>query len=235
MKGRMKIGIIGTGHIGATLARHFTRLGHDVVVANSRGPETLADLAKETGAKPVPVSEAPLGRDLVVVTIPESQIPKLPAGLFKTAAANQIIIDTGNYYPRHRDGRIDGIENGLAESRWVEQQLGHPVIKAFNNIYAEHLANRGKPPGTAGRIALPISGDDARAKEVVLKLISDMGFDAVDTGGLDESWRQQPGTPVYAADFDAAGVRRALAQASPERKPEWRATPKSPGTYNAPA
>lgn len=235
MNGKMKIGVIGAGNIGATLVRHFTRLGHEVVVANSRGPETLADLAKETGARAVPVSEAPRGRDLVVVTIPEGKIPELPKGLFKDAPPNQVVIDTGNYYPRHRDGRIDGIEKGSLESRWVEQQLGRPVIKVFNNIYAEHLANRGKPPGTLGRIALPVAGDDAKAKQIVMKLVDDMGFDPVDTGGLDESWRQQPGTPVYAADFDAAGVRRALAQATPGRKPEWRATPKSPGTYNAPA
>jgi hypothetical protein len=234
MKGKMKIGIIGTGNIGSALTRHFTRLGHDVVVANSRGPESLADLAKETGAKPVRVSEAPNGRDLVVVTIPEGKIPQLPHHLFEKAPKNLIVVDTGNYYPRHRDGKIEGIENGLMESRWVEQQLGHPVIKVFNNIYAEHLANRGKPPRTPGRIALPVSGDDPKAKQVVMELVNDMGFDPVDAGGLDESWRQQPGTPVYTADFDAAGVRRALAQARPERKPEWRATPNSPGTYNAP-
>ena len=206
-----------------------------MVVANSRGPETLADLAKETGAKPVPVSEVPRGRDLVVVTIPEGKVPDLPQSLFKNAPPNQIVIDTGNYYPRHRDGQIEGIENGLLESRWVEQQLGHPVIKVFNNIYAEHLAKRGKPPGTPGRIALPVSGDDAKAKEVIMKLVNDIGFEPVDAGGLDESWRQQPGTPVYATDFDAPGVRRALAQATPGRKPEWRATPESPGTFNAPA
>jgi 8-hydroxy-5-deazaflavin:NADPH oxidoreductase len=235
MKGKMKIGIIGAGNIGATLTRHFTHLGHDVVVANSRGPATLADLAKETGAKPVPVSEVPRGRDLVVVTIPEGKIPDLPHGLFKNVPLNLIVIDTGNYYPRHRDGKIEGIENGLLESRWVEQQLGHPAIKVFNNIYAEHLAKRGSPPGTPGRIALPVSGDDAIAKEAVMKLVNDIGFDPVDAGGLDESWRQQPGTPVYTADFDAAGVRRALAQATPQRKPEWRATPKSPGTFDAPA
>ncbi len=230
----MKIGIIGAGNIGTALTRHFTRLGHDVVVANSRGPQTLADLAKQTGAKPVTVEEVPRGRDLVVVTIPEGKIPDLPRGLFKNAPPGQIVIDTGNYYPRHRDGKIEGIESGLTESRWVEKQLGHPVIKVFNNIYAEHLANRGKPPGTPGRIALPVSGDDPKAKKVVMDLVNAMGFDPVDTGGLDESWRQQPGTPVYAADFDATGVKKALAQASPERKPEWRATPKSPGTYNAP-
>ena len=235
MKEKIKIGIIGAGNIGAALTRHSTRLGHDVVVANSRAPETLADLAKKTGAKPVPVSEVPRGRDLVVVTIPEGKIPDLPRGLFKDAPPDLIVVDTGNYYPRHRDGQIEGIENGLLESRWVEQQLGHPVIKVFNNIYAEHLAKRGKPPGTPGRIALPVSGDDAKAREVVMKLVNDIGFDPVDAGGLDESWRQQPATPVYAADFDAAGVRRALTQATPDRKPEWRATPKSPGTFNAPA
>ena len=234
MKRKLNIGIIGAGNIGSALTRHFTRLGHDVVVANSRGPETLADLAKVTGAKPVQVSEATRGRDLVVVTIPEGRIPELPRDLFKNAAPNLVVIDTGNYYPRQRDGKIEGIENGLVESRWVEQQLGHPVIKAFNNIYAEHLERRGKPPGSPGRIALPVSGDDAKAKELVMELINDMGFDPVDTGGLDESWRQQPATPVYATDYDAAGIRRALAQATPDRKPEWRATSNSPGTYNAP-
>lgn len=230
----MKIGIIGSGNIGSALARHFTRLGHDVVIANSRGPETLTDLARETGAKPVDVSEVPRERDLVVVTIPEGRIPELPRDLFKQANPKLIVIDTGNYYPRQRDGAIAGIENGLVESRWVEKQLGHPVIKVFNNIYAEHLANRGKPAGTAGRIALPVSGDDPKAKKVVMDLINDMGFDPVNAGGLDESWRQQPGTPVYAADFDAEGVRRALAQATPDRKPEWRATRASPGNYASP-
>jgi len=171
----------------------------------------------------VEVSEATRGRELVVVTIPEGKIPQLPDDLFKNALPDLIVIDTGNYYPRQRDGRIEGIENGLIESRWVEQQLGRPVIKVFNNIYAEHLANRGKPPGTPGRIALPVSGDDPKGKQVVMDLVNDMGFDPVDVGSLDESWRQQPGTPVYATDFDAAGVRRALAQATPERKPEWRA------------
>jgi predicted dinucleotide-binding enzyme len=223
-----------TGLIGATLTRHFTRLGHDVLVANSRGPESLAELARTTGAKPVPAAEATRGRDLVVVTIPEGKVPELPPGLFKDASPDLIVIDTGNNYPRQRDGKIEGIENGLPESRWVEQQLGHSVIKVFNNIYAEHLANRGKPPGTPGRIALPVSGDGPSAKKLVMELVNDMGFDPVDAGPLNESWRQQPGTPVYAADFDVAGVKRALAEATPERKPEWRATPKSPGTYDQP-
>lgn len=231
----MKIGIIGAGNIGGTLTRRLTSLGHDVAVANSRGPETLAGLAGETGATAVPVTEAVKNRDVVIVTIPEKNIPDLPPGLFAGTAASLVVVDTGNYYPRQRDGRIDGIETGLTESRWVEQQLGHPVVKAFNNIYAKHLMEFGRPAGAAGRIALPVAGDNKAAKEVVLRLIEELGFDGVDAGGLDESWRQQPGTPVYATDFDAAGVRRALSEAKRERSPEWRATAHSPGSFEAPA
>ncbi len=231
----MRIGIIGAGQIGGTLTRRLTALGHKVFIANSRGPETLKDLAAETGATPVAVRDAVRDVDLVVVTIPEKNIPKLPAGLFAKSDKDLVVIDTGNYYPQQRDGRIDGIENGLPESRWVEQQLGHPVIKAFNNIYARHLLERGRPAGTPGRIALPVSGDDAKAKATVMRLIDELGFDAVDNGGLDESWRQQPGSPVYTKDFDAPGVRKALSEATRDRKPEWRATAKSPGNFTAPA
>jgi len=219
----MKIGIIGAGNIGGNLTRRFQELGHKVFVANSRGPETLADLTAETGATPVTVEEAARRGDVVVITIPQKNIPSLPRDLFAGVPDNVVVVDTGNYYPQQRDGRIAGIEDGTVESRWVSQQLGRPVVKAFNNIYAEHLLKLGKPSGTPGRIALPVAGDDERAKSVVLKLVDELGFDAVDAGELDDSWRQQPGTPVYAADFDAEGVRRALASASKERKPEWRA------------
>ena len=230
----MKIGIIGAGQIGGTLTRRLTALGHEVFVANSRGPETLAGLAGETGAKAVSAAEAVRGVDLVVVTIPEKNVPDLPAGLFAGVDPTVVVVDTGNYYPRSRDGRIEAIEAGMPESRWVEQQLGRPVIKAFNNIFAAHLLELGKPAGAPGRIALPVAGDDP-AKTVVLRLVDELGFDGVDAGGLDESWRQQPATPVYTTDLDADGVRRALAAASPERTPAWRATPNSPGTFAAPA
>ena len=219
----MNIGIIGAGNIGGNLTRRFTQLGHNVFVANSRGPETLKDLASKTGATPVTVEDAAQRGDVVVVTIPQKNIPKLPPDLFAGVPHSVVIVDTGNYYPQQRDGRISGIEEGMTESRWVSQQLGRPVVKAFNNIYAEHLLKRGRPTETPGRIALPVAGDDERAKSVVLGLIDELGFDGVDAGGIDESWSQQPGTPVYAADFDAEGVRRALASASKERKPEWRA------------
>lgn len=231
----MKIGIIGAGQIGGTLTRRLTALGHEVFVANSRGPETLTDLATETGATAVSVREAVRGVDLVVVTIPEKNIPNLPAGLFTDTEERVVVVDTGNYYPRQRDGRIEAIEAGMPESRWVEQQLGRPVVKAFNNIFARHLLELGRPAGTAGRIALPVAGDDDAAKPIVLHLIDELGFDGVDAGGLDESWRQQPGTPVYAKDFDAAGVRRALAEARRGRTTEWRATPNSPGSFAVPA
>ena len=232
---RLRIGSIGAGNIGGNLARRFSSLGHDVAVANSRGPETLAGLAAETGAKAVTVEEAARGKDVVIVTIPQENIRDLPSGLFDGVPDDVVVVDTGNYYPRNRDGRIDGIEEGLTESRWVERQLGRPVVKAFNNIYAQHLLTHGKPAGAPGRIALPVAGDDPAAKAVVIRLLDELGFDGVDAGGLDESWRQQPDTPVYGTDFDAEGVRRALAEASPERKPGWRATPNSPGTFESPA
>ena len=192
-------------------------------VANSREPETLADLAAETGATPVRAADAGNGAELVIMTIPMKNIPNLPDGVLGQVPPGTPIIDTGNYYPKQRDGRIDAIEDGLPESRWVQQQLGRPVIKAFNGIYAQHLLDRHQPAGTAGRVALPVAGDDEAAKATVMDLIDELGFDPVDAGGLDESWRQQPGTPAYGADLDAEGVKGALAAASPQRQAAFRA------------
>ena len=219
----MRIGIIGAGQIGGTLARRLTAAGHEVAIANSRGPDSLAALAKETGAKPVQVEEAARAGEVLIITIPLKNIPRLPPGLLEGVAPDVVVVDTGNYYPRQRDGRIEEIERGTTETRWVADRLGRPVVKAFNNIYARHLLERGRPKGAAGRIALPVAGDEPRAKEVVIRLLDDLGFDGVDAGGLDESWRQQPGTPVYGTDLDAAGVRRGLLAATPERREEFRA------------
>jgi hypothetical protein len=224
----MRIGIIGAGQIGGTLARRLTALGHEVSIANSRGPASLADLARETGARPVTVEQAARAGDVVIVTIPMKNVPRLPSGLFDGVPNDVVVVDTGNYYPRQRDGRIDPVERGTTESRWVSERLGRPVVKAFNNIYARHLLERGKPKGAAGRIALPVAGDDRRAKDVVIQLLDELGFDGVDAGSLNESWRQQPGTPVYGTDLDAEGVRKALAAAKPERTPEFRAEEGSP-------
>jgi predicted dinucleotide-binding enzyme len=231
----MRIGIIGAGNIGETLTRRFRTVGHDVSVANSRGPQTLTQLARETGARAVSVQDAAHNQDVVIVTIPEKNIRDLPANLFSGVPANVVVVDTGNYYPQQRDGRIAGIELGATESRWVAQQLGRPVVKAFNNIYAQHLLELGKPAGSPDRIALPVAGDNPSAKATVMRLIDEIGFDAVDAGSIDDSWRQQPGTPVYTKDYDAEGVRHALADAKPERTPAWRATVNSPGSYAIPA
>ena len=219
----MRIGIIGAGNIGGTLVRRLTAIGHNVVVANSRGPQSLAELAADTGATAVAVTEAVKGMDLIVLTIPLKNVPDLPQHLF-TGVPDQVpVIDTCNYYPRQRDGRIGEIEAGMTESRWVSQQIGRPVIKLFNSIYARHLLELGRPGGTPGRIALPIGGDDRASKAIVMKLVDALGFDPVDAGTLDESWRQQPGTPVYCTDLDMAGVAKGLSEARKERTSQWRA------------
>ncbi|MCZ9346652.1 NADP oxidoreductase, partial [Streptomyces sp. TRM76130] len=126
-------------------------------------------------------------------------------------------------YPRQRDGRIAGIEDeGLAESRWTEHRIGRPVVKAFNGTYAQDILDRACPADHPARMALPVAGDDAAAKAKVRALIDELGFDTVDAGGIDDSWRQQPGTPVYGLRGDAEAVRRALAEASAERRAEYR-------------
>jgi predicted dinucleotide-binding enzyme len=219
----VKIGIIGAGNIGGNLTRRFAGLGHDVSVANSRDPETLWELANETEANTVWAGEAANGAEILVVTIPEKNIPDLAESVLDGLALGAIVIDTGNYYPKERDGKIDDIESGTTESRWVANHLGHSVVKAFNGIYASHLLTRGRPSGSPGRIALPVAGDDPAANAVVIGLLDQLGFDGVDAGKLDDSWRQQPGTPVYGADADADGVRKALAEASPERPLDFRA------------
>jgi predicted dinucleotide-binding enzyme len=219
----MKIAIIGAGSMGGTLARRLSALGHDVSIANSRGPETLAEFAAEAGAVPVPITEAGREADVMLIAIPERNIPDLPAGILDSLPEGGVLIDVGNYVPKQRDGRIDELENGVVDSRWVEAHLGHPVVKAFNNVRPPSLLSLGKPAGTPGRVALPVAGDDARAKAVVIGLIDQLGFDGIDAGGLDESWRQQPGMPVYCTDLDLAGAEKALAAATPGRPAEWRA------------
>jgi 8-hydroxy-5-deazaflavin:NADPH oxidoreductase len=220
----MNIGIIGAGHIGGSLTRLLTGLGHTVRVANSRAPETLAELAADTGATTVWAAEAAADADLVIVSIPQKNVPDLAPGIVHTAKAGAPVIETNNYYPQQRDGRIEAIEAGTPESVWVSEQLGVPVYKIFNGIWWKRLLEDGKPRGAEGRIALPIAGDDPAGKQIVSDLVDALGFDPVDAGTLAESWRQQPGTPVYGSDLAAAAAVRALAEASPERTDEFRAT-----------
>ena len=202
----MKIGIIGSGYIGGTLTRRLTALGHDVSVANSRGPESLRDLVLETGATAATAEDAVRDADLVVVAIPVKAVPDLPD------VTGKVLIDANNYYPA-RDGRIEAIENGSTSARWTADRTGAIVVKAFNTIESSHLLSLGRPAGDPARIALPVAADDAQAKEIVMQLVEQLGFDAVDGGGLDDSWRQEPGTPVYGTDLDAERARAGLAAA----------------------
>jgi 8-hydroxy-5-deazaflavin:NADPH oxidoreductase len=218
----MRIGIIGAGSMGKALARHFVRLGHNVSLANSRGPESLAAVAAEIGAAPVSVVDAANAGDIVIIAIPTKAVLDLPHTLFATVPSSVIVLDIGNYHPQLRDDRIDAIERGMLDSQWVAQRIGRPVIKAFNNILATSLLEKGVPRGTAGRIALSVCGDSSDAKAAVLRLVNDLGFDPLDGGDLDNSWRQQPGTPAYCRDLGADALRRALAEADRSRIADYR-------------
>ena len=219
----MRIGVIGAGAMGRILARHLVRLGHRVSIANSRGPGSLAAVAAETGAMPVSVVDAAGAGEIVLLAIPTKAVPDLPRGLFADVEDGVVVIDIGNYHPELRDGRIDAIDLGMLDSQWVAQRIGRPVIKAFNSIYAGSLLEKGRPKGTEGRIALPVAGDPPEARAAVLRLVDELGFDPVDAGGLDDSWRQQTGTPAYCRDLDAPALRRALAEADRNRIALYRA------------
>jgi predicted dinucleotide-binding enzyme len=219
----MRIGIIGAGSMGGILARHLARLGHHVSMANSRGPESLTALAAGIGATPVSVVDAAKAGEIVILAIPTKAVADLPRGLFAKVPGRVVVIDIGNYHPELRDGRIDAIDRGMPDSQWVAQQIGYPVIKAFNNIFAKSLLEKGVPRGTRGRIALSVAGDSLDARAVVLRLVDDLGFDPVDNGDLANSFRQQTGTPAYCKDLDAAALRRALAEADRSRVAEYRA------------
>ena len=216
----MKIGIIGAGKIGSTLARKLARAGHSVLIANSRGPETLKNLADEIGAKAVSVREAMQGVNVVILSIPFAKLPLLKE--FLAGLPSEVVVaDTSNYFPI-RDGQIPAIDSGQVESLWVSEQIGRPVIKAWNNVLAAILASKGLPAGADGRIALSVAGDDPAAKKAVMLLVEDTGFDAIDGGSLAESWRQQPITRAYCSELTADELRAALAAADRARAPQQR-------------
>jgi len=192
----MNFGVIGPGNIGEVIVRKLRDAGYPVKMANSRGPESLKDLGAKTGAIPVSLEQVVQDVDVLFLVVPQKAIPELPKGLLNKARKETIVIDVGNYYP-FRDGRIDELENGLTESVWVERQIGRPVIKVLNTIPSKALMAAGRPAGSKDRVALPISGDNTKAKEIVAQLIHRIGFDSVDAGTIAESWRQQPGSPVY--------------------------------------
>jgi len=192
----MNFGVIGPGNIGEVIVRKLRDAGYPVKMANARGPESLRDLAAKTGATPVALEQVVQDVDMLFIVVPQKAIPGLPEGLLKKAKTETIVVDVGNYYP-FRDGRSDELENGLTESVWVERQIGRPVVKTLNTIPSKALMASGRPAGSRDRVALPISGDDNKVKEIVAQLIDRIGFDSVDAGTIAESWRQQPGSPVY--------------------------------------
>ena len=192
----MNIGVIGTGDIGAVIVKKLRDAGYPVKMANSKGPDSLRELAAKTGAIPVSVEEVVQDVDILFLVLPQKAFPVLPKGLLSKGKKETIVIDVGNYYS-WRDGRIDEIESGLTDSAWVEKQIGRPVVKVLNSIGSKSLAGAGRLHGSRDRVALPISGDNPKAKETVAQLIDRIGFDSVDAGTIAESWRQQPGSPVY--------------------------------------
>ncbi|RZS90830.1 hypothetical protein EV189_0059 [Motilibacter rhizosphaerae] len=205
-------GLIGSGNIGGTLARLLLDAGHEVVLSNSRGPETLSDLVASlgAGARAATVEEAAAAAEIAVVTIPLKAVDQVPAA----PLAGKVVIDTCNYYPQ-RDGQIAELDDeSTTTSELVQRQLPDAkVVKAFNNIYFEHLRTQGQPHGTPGRRALPVAGDDAAAKATVIALLDSIGFDAVDAGPLTEGWRWQRDTLAYVVPAPEAELRDLLARA----------------------
>lgn len=217
----MKIGIIGTGAIGGTIAKKMVAAGHHVKVSNSDQGDKLDARATELGASPATIEGVVQDVDVIIVSVPTVAIPTLPEDLFANVSENVIVVDTSNYYP-FRDADIQEIKSGKVESVWVSEQLGRPLIKAFNNLLAETLENGGKQPGDDDRIAMAIAGDDANAKKIIAGLANDAGFDAVDSGTLSESWRHQPGTPAYCTELNAKELKQALSDGIKEEAPAIR-------------
>jgi len=199
------IGLIGSGHIGSTVARLAVDAGHDVVLSNSRGPETLTDLVDRLGprARAATAVEAAAAGEIVVVTIPLKAYREVPVEPLR----GKVVIDTNNYYPG-RDGQMAELDDGTTTSSELLQ--GHlpesHVVKAFNNIYFGHLADLPRPAGDPGRSALAIAGDDAAAKRAVADFLDSIGYDTYDVGPLAEGWRFQPDTPAYGQPYVAPGA-----------------------------
>jgi 8-hydroxy-5-deazaflavin:NADPH oxidoreductase len=207
----MKIGIIGAGHIGGTLARHFVRVGHEVAVGNSRGTASLQGLVAELGdrARAMTAQDAARFGEVVVVSVPFGRYRELPTD----GVAGKVVIDTNNYYPG-RDGRFEDLDTDRTTSSELLQGhlTGARVVKAFNAIYWGRLRDRGRPSGDPQRVGIPISGDDDEAKAIVAELVDQIGFDAVDAGTLAEGGRKhQPGGPAFTAELGTEELRARLA------------------------
>ncbi|MET8867437.1 NADP oxidoreductase [Nonomuraea sp. NPDC004580] len=174
----------------------------------------MTALAEQSGVTPVPLDSVSRAVDVLITSIPLGRVPalrpitdRLPAGV--------VVADTSNHLPQ-RDGHIKDIDDGMPQGLWIERQLGRPVIRAWNALVQTTLADKGRPPGTPGRLAVPVAGTDLAAKELVMTLVDDTGFDPVDAGTAEDGWRMQPGTPAYCTDLNAAQLQKALALADHE-------------------
>ena len=216
----MKIGIVGAGNIGKTLSRELSAAGHNVKVANSRGPETVDPAGLSTGARAVDAADAVRDVDVVILSMPFNRIPAF-ATVLSATPAGAVVIDTSNYYPL-RDERIKAVDDGEVESVWLTEQIGRPIVKAWNAIGSASFAEKGAPAGTPGRIAIPVAADDADARTLGMMLVDQTGFDGFDAGPLAESWRQQPGAPCYCTDLTSSEMGDALARAEKDRLPKRR-------------
>jgi predicted dinucleotide-binding enzyme len=216
----LKIGILGVGAIGATLTQRLSAAGHEVQVANSRGPETIPGEVFRAGGRAADASEVVTGVDALVVSIPLNRIPEVRL-LVDELPAGAVLLDTSNYYPM-RDGQIAALDEGQVESLWVAEQLGRPVVKAWNAITAGSFNAKATVAGSPNRLAIPVAADDDADRALGMSLVEDTGFDGYDAGTLAESWRQQPGTPSYCTDLSREELRAALATAVAGRAPRRR-------------
>ncbi|MFE5398693.1 NAD(P)-binding domain-containing protein [Streptomyces sp. NPDC056568] len=207
----------GTGSIGATLARTFSAGGHEVEVANSRGPQTVDAAVLEFGARAATAQDAVRDKDVVILSVPFGRIPDL-APLFASVSTETVVIDTPNYSPQ-LGIRVDAVDQGQVESLWVTEQLGRPVVKTANAALAGTLQTRGVPSGTPGRIALPVAADSEEARRMGMRLVAESGFAPYDAGALADSWRQQPMTPAYCTELVLPDLKRALAAADRDEAP----------------
>jgi predicted dinucleotide-binding enzyme len=217
---RLKIGVIGAGSIGSTIARRLSRHGHDVVVANSRGPETVSSAAASTGARAVTAAKAAKNVDVLIVSVPMNRNKDI-AEHVRSAPESATVIDTSNYYPM-RDGSVREFEDGVPESVWLSELFGRPVTKAWNAITTQSFDTKSTGPGDPARVGIPVAADRDADRRIAMLLVEQTGFDAFDAGGLAESWRQQPGAPLYCTDRTLSEMPFWLAAADKQRVPQRR-------------
>jgi predicted dinucleotide-binding enzyme len=211
----MKFGIIGAGTIGSIISKKLVKNGHEVKIADARGIEHLE--GKELAGTPVLIEDVITNIEVLIISLPLTALPSI-RNIIEQVGEEVIVVDTSNYYPS-RDQKIAEIENGMVESDWVSNQLGKPIIKAFNNLLAHTLENEGTPEGTSGRIAMAIAGNDVSQKQIIMDVVNQLGFDTVDSGSLSDSWRQQPGTPAYCTELTKEELTKALEKANKEKAP----------------